>query len=353
MIHAKNFAAGIGSARLTAVVDPVAASLKSALNELGLEKGYSDYRKALECDDIGAVVIATPTAYHRDIAVAAAQAGKHIFCEKPMAMNAGECGEMIAEAKSNRVKLQIGFMRRFDRSFMHAKERVDAGEIGCVVQVKSLTHGPSIPKPWMYDLSKSNGPLAEVNSHDIDILRWFTGSEFSTVYAIGGNYRCPDARKEFPDFYDNVMLTAAFENKMQGFIGGAQGVKYGYDARTEILGTEGIIMVGHMNDTSVVTCTQAGVRQPIVKSWMDLFFDAYRAEDEDFVRCILENRAPKASGIDGRRAVEVVNAGNESLRTGTPVKLVKQGGRRPQPKNPAAGRKSQVEGEGTYEEKFL
>ena len=78
MIHAKNFAAGIGSARLTAVVDPVAASLKSALNELGLNKGYSDYRKALECDDIGAVVIATPTAYHRDIAVAAAQAHRPI-----------------------------------------------------------------------------------------------------------------------------------------------------------------------------------------------------------------------------------------------------------------------------------
>ena len=72
--------------------------------------------------------------------------------------------------------------------------------------------GPSIPKPWMYDISKSNGPLAEVNSHDIGTLRWFTGSDFKTVFAIGGHFRCPDAKKDFPDFYDNVVLNASFIN---------------------------------------------------------------------------------------------------------------------------------------------
>jgi myo-inositol 2-dehydrogenase/D-chiro-inositol 1-dehydrogenase/scyllo-inositol 2-dehydrogenase (NAD+) len=321
MIHARNFACDIGDARLTALVDPVAEALKQGMKELGIETGFRDYHAALESKDVQGVVITTPTAYHRDIAVAAAKAGKHILCEKPMAMNADECEEMIAAAKKHGVKLQIGFMRRFDRSFQHAKNRIQAGEIGRVVQVKSLTHGPSIPKPWMYDLKKSNGPLAEVNSHDIDILRWFADSEFKTVYAIGGNYRCPDAKKEFPDFYDNVSLVASFANETQGFIGGAQGVRYGYDARTEILGTEGIICVGHIDDTSVVSCTQAGVSRPIVKSWMDLFLDAYRAEDEDFIRCIIEDRPPKASGLDGKRAVEVVNAGNKSIRTGKIVKL--------------------------------
>lgn len=322
LIHARNFVGGISGARLVGLADPVPEALDKAVNELGSIKGYPDYREALKAPDVDAVVIATPTAYHRDIAVAAARAGKHILCEKPMAMNAAECADMIAATEAHRVKLQIGFMRRYDRSFMHAKERIEAGEIGQVVQVKSLTHGPSIPKPWMYDLKKSNGPLAEVNSHDIDALRWFTGGEFKSVYAVGGNYRCPDAKQAFPDFYDNVMLTATFSNGVQGFIGGAQGVRYGYDARVEILGTSGILFIGHLRDTSVVSCTANGVAQPIVKSWMDLFLDAYRAEDQDFIRCILEDRAPKASGLDGLRAVEVVNAGNESIRTGSPVVLV-------------------------------
>ena len=204
---------------------------------------------------------------------------------------------------------------------MRAKEQVDAGMIGQVVQVKSLTHGPSTPRPWMYDLKKSNGPLAEVNSHDIDTLRWFTGSEFKTVYALGANYRCPEAKEEFPDFYDNVCLCASFESGMQGFIGGAQGVQYGYDARVEILGTEGIIFIGRLNETTVVSCTPKGIASPIVKSWTDLFLEAYREEDEEFVKCIQADRAPRVTGVDGLRAVEVVNAGNESIRTGNVVTL--------------------------------
>ena len=91
----------------------------------------------------------------------------------------------------------------------------------------------------MYDIRKSNGPLAEVNSHDIDTMRWFTDSEFQTLYAVGGNYRCQDAKEEWPDFYDNVVMAASFENGMQGLLDGAQGVGYAYDAHVEVLGTKG------------------------------------------------------------------------------------------------------------------
>ena len=321
LIHGRNFAAGVHGARLVAVADPSRENRELAVRELGAVQAYAEIPALLADPAVTAVVIATPTAFHRSIAVAAATAGKHIFCEKPMAMNAEDCLAMIAAAREYKVKLQIGFMRRHDPSFLRAKEQVDSGIIGQVVQVKSLTHGPSVPQPWMYDLKKSNGPLAEVSSHDIDTLRWFTGSEFKTVYALGANYRCPDAREAFPDFYDNVSLCASFESGMQGFIGGAQGVRYGYDSRVEILGTEGIVFIGKLNDTSVVTCTRNGILTPIVKSWMDLFLGAYRAEDEDFVRCILEDRAPTVTGVDGLRAVEVVNAGNTSIRSGEVVKL--------------------------------
>jgi len=322
MIHARNFARGINGAVLAAMVDPVEEAVKKACGELEIEIGYQDYNQALKDDRIDALVVVTPTVYHRDIVVAAAEAGKHILCEKPMAMNTRECDEMIQAADKNKVKLQIAFMRRFDRDFMTAKERIDGGEIGEVVLVKSLTHGPSVPQPWMYDIRKSNGPLAEVNSHDIDTLRWFTGGEFSEVYAIAGNYRCPEAAAEFPDFYDNVVMNCRFSNGMQGVIDGAVSVKYGYDARTEILGTKGVMTVGHLDDTSVISVSsEKEMVHPVVKSWRNLFIDAYRGEDQGFIDAIREDSVPKVTGHDGKMAVAVVNAGNTSIIEKRPVSL--------------------------------
>lgn len=322
LIHARNLAAGnVGGARLQALVDPVPEALAAGLKELGVERGYADWRAAVGDPAVDAVVIATPTAFHRDIAVAAAEAGKHILCEKPMAMNAAECEAMIAAAAKAGVVLQIGFMRRHDAAFVEAKRLLDSGAIGRLVQIKSITHGPSIPKPWMYDLRKSNGPLAEVNSHDIDTLRWFTGGEFETVYAMGDNYRCPDARSAFPDFYDNVLLTARFSNGIQGMIGGAQGVRYGYDARCELLGEKGLITVGSIGTTTTATYTAETGSTRIERSWMNLFEAAYLAEDRDFIECIRVARAPKAGGRDGLMAVRVVNAGNQSIAERRPVEL--------------------------------
>jgi len=130
MIHARNFARGTPDAQLVAMVDPVEDFARKACQELELPTYYLDYREALEDQKIDAVVVVAPTVYHKDIVVAAAQAGKHILCEKPMAMTVAECEEMIKAVEANRVKLQIGFMRRFDKSFIYTKERIAAGEIG-------------------------------------------------------------------------------------------------------------------------------------------------------------------------------------------------------------------------------
>ena len=322
MIHARNFSKNVPDATLAALVDPVEQALNAATTELAVGNTFTDYNDALNDCDFDAVVVVTPTKYHKDIVVEMANAGKHIFCEKPMAMNETECDDMIAAVDANNVKLQIGFMRRFDASFTAAKQRIEAGDIGEVVLVKSLTHGPSTPQKWQYDIEKSNGPLAEVNSHDIDTLRWFTESEFKEVYAIAGNYRCPEARVAFPDFYDNVILSARFVNGMQGFIDGAVSVGYGYDARVEILGTEGVMFVGRLEENSVVTCRQpGGMVKPVIKSWRDLFIEAYLLEDTDFIHCILEDREPVVTGIDGKMAVMVVNAGNQSIREKRPVSV--------------------------------
>ena len=174
----------------------------------------------------------------------------------------------------------------------------------------------------MFDLAKSNGPLAEVNSHDIDSVRWFSGSEFIEVYAIADNYRTAEARKSHPDFYDQVLLTARMQNGGQGLISGAQGVQYAYDARCEILGTHGMITIGSLNANEVVVCTkEKELRRPAIVSWMNLFREAYLAEDIEFVTSIREGRPPRAGGRDGRAAVAVVNAGNQSIRERKPIAL--------------------------------
>ncbi len=323
MIHAKNFANSVKHAKIEALSDSNEEYLKRNAKELDINKTYIDYNDLINDESIDAIVIATPTIFHREIALKSAVAGKHIFCEKPMAMNPEECENMILSAARSKVNLQIGFMRRFDKSFVEAKQRVLQGEIGDLVSVKSLTHGPSSPKPWQYDISKSNGPLAEVNSHDIDTLRWYTESEFKELYAIAGNYRCQQIKADFPDYYDNMLLIATFMNGVQGLIDGAAFVQYGYDARVEILGTKGVIFVGSLENNTVVSCSaHTGMRRDIIKSWGDLFKDAYLNEDIEFIQSILEGRDPIVTGTDGKKAVEVVNAGNESIRLKKPIQLI-------------------------------
>ncbi|HEY9593411.1 MAG TPA: Gfo/Idh/MocA family oxidoreductase [Spirochaetia bacterium] len=320
MIHARNFTNRISRARLAGIVDPYQPTLDAARRELERDDGYTDYRQALADPGVDAVVVVTPTALHRQVVLDAAAAGKHVLCEKPMAMDVAECDAMIDACAAAKVKLQLAFMRRFDESYQAAKQRIDAGEIGDVVLVKSLTHGPSVPQEWMYDIRKSNGPLAEVNSHDIDSVRWFVGSEIDEVYALGGNFRCPQAREKYPDFYDNVAMLCRFKDGKQGFIDGAVSVGYGYDARMEIIGTKGALFVGRREQDTVVGCSSdAGIRQTFVKTWRTLFSEAYRAEDQDFVDAILVDREPLVRGIDGRMAVAVVNAGNLSIVKHTPV----------------------------------
>lgn len=322
MIHARNYASTVPGTCVFAVADANAEAAQKAAAELGASVWSTDYRQILARPEIQAVVIAAPTSLHHDIVIDAAQAGKHIFCEKPMAMNAQECREMIDAAEKHHVKLQIGFMRRFDAGFRRAKEFVDSGAIGDVVMVKSHTRGPSTPREWMYDIRKSNGPLAEVNSHDIDTLRWFTGSEAQKVYAVAGNHRCPQAKENWPDFYDTVLLSVTMENQMIGCIEGAQGVGYGYDARVDVLGTKGCIQIGGLQDKAVLLYTkEGGIQGDIVASWTNLFHEAYIQEDMSFAQAVRENSPTLVTGLDGLMAVRIVCAGNRSITSGQIVPM--------------------------------
>ncbi|MDR2069688.1 MAG: Gfo/Idh/MocA family oxidoreductase [Spirochaetaceae bacterium] len=322
MIHGRNFASRVPHAKMAAISDTAEESARAAAGELGIDTWYTDYRRALENRAVDAVIVVTPTKFHHDIVIEAARAGKHILCEKPMAMNREECQGMIDAAQENKVKLQIGFMRRFDANFRRAKEIADSGEIGEVVSVKSLTRGPSTPQEWMYDIRKSNGPLAEVNSHDIDTLRWFTGSEAASLYAMAGNYRCKAVREQYPDFYDTVLMNVRMKNGMMGNIDGAQGVQYGYDARVDILGTNGSLHIGGLMGGTTLTYTKDHrMSADVIRSWTNLVYEAYVHEDIGFIGAIREDREPAVSGLDGMMAVDIVRAGNESIQKGQIIYL--------------------------------
>ncbi|MDI9506224.1 MAG: Gfo/Idh/MocA family oxidoreductase [Clostridiales bacterium] len=317
MIHARNYRNKIPEAAITAVVDTLPEAAQAAAKELQIHRWHTDYRQILGDKAINAVIVVAPTDLHRDIVVDCANAGKHIFCEKPMAMTVEECDEMIAACRANGVKLQIGFMRRFDASFREAKRLVESGAIGDLVLIRSNTRGPSKPRPWMYDIGKSNGILAEVNSHDIDSVRWMAGSEIRSLYALAGNFRNPEAREAYPDYYDSVLVSGTMENGVHFSVDGAAYVQYGYDSKMELVGTKGKLEVGRSERDFVrLTTPEGGTSTPFISSWMTLFTEAYLAEDTAFVEAILQDAEPPVTGLDGRMAVAAVEAGNRSIREG-------------------------------------
>ena len=314
MIHARNFSKNVKGARLIALCDPFEKSLLAAAEELPVSYTYTDYKEAMKNPEIDAVVVVTPTNLHKDITVAAAAAGKHVFCEKPMADTKEECDIMIKACRDAGVKLQIGFMRRFDKSFMRAKEMCETGAIGDVTMVKSNTYGPSEPQEWMYDVRKSYGPLGEVNSHDFDTVRWYAGAEARAVYAVGHNFRSPQKAEQYPEWYDTCSTTIEFENGIIGVITGAQFVKYGYDSRAEILGTKGIVKTGSQQTNSAELITEdRQIHMDSMDSWRTLFKDAYLAEDQSFADCIANDTEPYVTGHDGTMALILVNAALRSL----------------------------------------
>ena len=315
MIHAESYISGMREARIVSVADANIEAARSAAEIAGISEYETDYRKAIQAPGVNAVVVVSPTNLHKEIVLECARRGLHVFCEKPMGMNIKECLEMMEACQKAHVKLQIGFMRRFDRSYQAAKEAVDAGEIGDVVLIQAHTRGPSKPQPWMYDLKASNGILAEISSHDIDLVRWFSGSEVSSLYAVGGNFRNPEAKENYPDYYDNVAVTGTLENGVQFLLDRAAYCQYGYDNRLEVVGTKGVIRVARESERFIsVIKPEVGAATPFTKSWRTLFKEAYLEEDRAFVDSILHGGRSVPDGMDGLMAVKVARMGNISIR---------------------------------------
>ncbi len=322
MVHAENFRWRVPYARLEAVVEVEAERGARAAEELGLKKAYSALEEALASVPIDGVVITTPTFTHAELAVAAARAGKHILCEKPMALTLEECDLMIQAAKDAAVILQIAFMRRFDPAFVAAKRQIDDGLIGRPQIVRSLTRGPTLPPPWACDVRTGNGMLAEVNSHDFDTIRWLGGGSYTSVFSQASTLKAPELKEEYAGFYDTAVAVLRLDNDALGMLDGICPVDYGYDARAEVVGSEGVLLIGELRETATTRVTrQDGMVESHYGSWRDRFRKAYVEEATHFVACIRGNQEPAVTGWDGRHALEAVLAANQSIRTGQPVAL--------------------------------
>ena len=322
-VHANSLLRHVPAGELVGIVDAVREVLNRAGDELGIDRRFETLETALDWGQFDAVVITTPTFTHCSLAVMAADRGKHVFLEKPMALNLAECDEIIRAAERNHVLLQIGFMRRFDPEFEAAYARIQAGEIGRPMMIKSLTNGPGLPPPWARDLVQSNGMLAEVNSHDWDCVRWLMSANPERVYVEVANLKGQALGVDTPHFYDNVLVSIRFEGGGLGSITGVCPCEYGYDARVEIVGERGLMQIGEAKGQAVVVCTDRdhGLVTPIYRTWGQRFAQGYIREMESFLQCIQTGTPPRVGGMDGRWAVAGVLAGTRSFLEERPVYL--------------------------------
>ena len=322
-LHSGTLQRYIPDGEVVCLVDTQQSMLDETGAEYGIDHRYTSLEEALQKSEFEAVVITTPTFTHKDLAVLAAENGKHVFLEKPMAMDLEECDQIIAACQKGGAHLQLGFMRHFDPDFSLAYDRIQAGEIGEPMLVKSLTHGPGLPPPWARDLKTSNGNLAEVNSHDLDATRWLMGSNPERIYLEVANFKGEERGVDTENYYDNMIASLKFESGALGSISGVCPCDYGYDARMEIIGKKGIMIVGELknNALTIGIDRETGLVTPIFKRWPDRFQLAYIHEIEHFIKSIQADTPPKVTGEDGRWAVAGVLAGTKSLLEERPVLL--------------------------------
>ena len=322
-LHSGTLRRYIPDGKVVCLVDTQQSMLDETGAEYGIDHRYTSLEEALQKTEFDAVVITTPTFTHKDLAVLAAENGKHVFLEKPMAMDLEECDQIIEACQKGGAHLQLGFMRHFDPDFSLAYDRIQAGEIGEPMLVKSLTHGPGLPPPWARDLKTSNGNLAEVNSHDLDATRWLMGSNPERIYLEVANFKGDERGVNTENYYDNMIASLRFESGALGSISGVCPCDYGYDARMEIIGKKGIMIVGELknNALTIGIDRDTGLVTPIFKRWPDRFRMAYIHEIEHFIKSIQTDTPPKVNGEDGRWAVAGVLAGTKSLLEERPVLL--------------------------------
>ena len=319
-LHVRNLKYQVPGTKVLAVADIFEKSAREVASQLEIPIAEKDYRVLLENKDIDAVVICSSTDTHAQIISEAAEAGKHIFCEKPIALDIDKIDQAIAAVKNAGIKLQVGFNRRFDPSFKKAKDLVVKGTIGTPHLVRITSRDPE-PPPISY-VKVSGGIFLDMMIHDFDMARFLLGQEVVELMAVGSCLVDP-AIGEAGDI-DTAIVTLKYENGAWGTIDNSRKAVYGYDQRIEIFGSEGCVMVGNPKLTEViVNSAKDTISDKPLYFFIERYQEAYLAEMEEFINCIREDKEPSVGGFDGKISVQMGYAAKESLTKGSFVKITK------------------------------
>jgi myo-inositol 2-dehydrogenase/D-chiro-inositol 1-dehydrogenase len=317
-IHAENLATRVPGAAVVAIADPVLAAAQETGARLHIPSISADYRTMLKDAKVQAVAICSSTDTHAQMIVEAAQAGKHIFCEKPIAYDLKKIDAALEAVKEAGVKLQIGFNRRFDPNFRAVRQVVAEGKIGDPRILRITSRDPA-PPPIEY-VKVSGGMFFDMTIHDFDMARYLIGDDVEEVYVAGGVL--VDARIGEAGDLDTAVTTLRFRNGVIGTIDNCRQAAYGYDQRVEVFGSDGMVAAQNNTPNNNVYSNAEGVHsaKPLY-FFLERYMDSFIAEMQEFIACIQHNSAPPVGGLDGRTPVLMAMAATQSYREKRPVKI--------------------------------
>ena len=312
--HACNLATRIPQAELVAICDGNEAAAKKAADDLGVTAVYTDPKDLCNDPNVEAVAIVTNTASHVEMIKLAMDAGKHVFCEKPLAETVEKCkeAEAIIEAHPDLI-FMLGFMRRFDHSYEIAKQKIEAGDIGDIILVRCYSQDPrSIIKGTLEYAPKSGGQFIDMSIHDIDLIRWLTGSEPSKLWAIGGCYEFPQY-KDWDDG-DNVSCLIQMQNNIMAYFFAGRTAAHGSAVETEIVGTKGMLRIGATpTDSLLQVFSEHGVCRECYQDFVTRWHLAYIRELEVYCEAVLNKKQPTPNVYDGTKSTDIAFKCKESF----------------------------------------
>lgn len=318
-VHCESIGRYVKDAVVACVADPfMNAETEKTVKALGAEKVTKDYKEILADKSIDAVLICSSTDTHAKISIEAIEAGKHVFCEKPVDHDVDKILEVKAALAKSNVKYQVGFNRRFDHNFEAVRDAIASGKIGHLDVLKICSRDPGAP-PVEY-IKVSGGIFLDMTIHDFDMVRFLSGDEVESVYAVGG-VTVDKAIGEAGDI-DTAIITMKLKGGTLAVIDNCRRATYGYDQRAEAFGALGQVAIANDCKSSAVISDANGVtaEKPLY-FFLERYMQAYVKEITEFVDCIVNDK-PVSVGIeDGLQAVVIGIAAKKSLETGMPVKL--------------------------------
>jgi myo-inositol 2-dehydrogenase/D-chiro-inositol 1-dehydrogenase len=317
-VHAETLAFRLPEAQTVAITDVNRDAAQALAARCNISRIAESAAQIIADPQIEAVLICSPTPTHADLIVEAAKAGKHIFCEKPIAHCLGQIDRALAAVEAAGVQLQIGFNRRFDANFARVRKAVAGGEIGVPSLMHIISRDPA-PPPLSY-IRTSGGIFADMTIHDFDMARFLIGDEVEEIYTVGGVMVDPEIG--LAGDLDTALVVLRFRNGVIGTIDNSRKAAYGYDQRVEILGSKGKIATENCYPNQAVVSTGDAVYTDLpLNFFMERYTESFTAELRSFVNAVLENRATEVNGMDGRIPVQMALAARKSYDEHRPVRM--------------------------------